>query len=85
MIDDLPGWQVSGGRRRDNRLSAGGAGIRSLDRRATLLIAGHPGSPATFKPTVNMKRIVERCHPLLRLIGGSTASLSVTGADSHER
>lgn len=85
MIDDLPRWQMTGGRRRDNRLAARGADIRSLDRRATLLVTCHSGSPETFKPAVNMERVVERCHQLLRLIGGSTASLSVTGADSHER
>lgn len=84
MIDDSPGWQMTGGRRRDNRLAASGAGIRSLDRRAALLVT-QPGSPETFKLAVNMKRVVERCHPLLRLVGGSTASLSVTDADSHER
>jgi hypothetical protein len=62
MIDDLPGRQVSRCRRRDNRLAARGAGIRSLYRRAPFLVAGYSGGPATFELSVKMQRIVVRRH-----------------------
>lgn len=62
MIGDLTGRQVHRCGRRDDRLTAFGASIHSLPRRATLLITGYSGGPAMFKSQVRMGRIIDRRH-----------------------
>ena len=78
MIDDLACWQVCRTRRRGDDVTAGGAGIRALRRRATVLMIGRSSGPATFKLSANVYGIDEGVHGTAPVGGREHQHLSIT-------
>ena len=78
IVYDLPGRQVGGRGRRSDDVATSGAGIGSLQRRATVLIAGYSRRPAAFKLSMQMQGIDEGAHGMAPAVRREHHCLSVT-------